>query len=110
MLPVVLAKFPFLDKTGSKLRPSVVLASQKFQNYEISILAYISSSIPTEIKESDLLIDGKDINVAGLTKISYIRIHKLLTVDNYEIQRQIGVIENELESELKTKLTKLFNL
>jgi mRNA-degrading endonuclease toxin of MazEF toxin-antitoxin module len=110
MLPIVLSKFPFLDKTGTKLRPCVVLTSQKFQNYEISILAYISSNIPTEVKESDLIIGDNDIAGAGLTKTSYIRLHKLLTVDNYDIQRQIGIIDNELESALKQKLVQLFNI
>jgi hypothetical protein len=73
-------------------------------------LAYISSNIPTEIKESDLIIGDNDIGGAGLTKTSYIRLHKLLTMDNYDIQRQIGIIDNELESALKQKLVKLFNI
>ncbi len=108
MLPIVLAKFPYLDTEISKLRPCLVIANQPFQNYTVLVLAYISSKKPLEFQKSDLEINFEQNT--GLKRNSYVRLHKLLSLDETEIQGQIGFVDDQIHQGIKTKLKDFFDL
>ena len=108
MLPIVLAKFPYSDKGDSKLRPCLVLAVTDFETYSVSTLAYISSKKPNESKPSDFeLLTTK---FSGLKKNSFLRLHKLFSIDTVEIQSEIGFITDDNETKIKQKLKVFFEL
>ena len=108
MLTIVLARFPYLDSGNSKLRPCLLIAVEQLDSYSVSILAYISSQKPTENKESDYTIDFD--MATGLKKTSYLRLHKLISIDTSQVQGQIGFVDNSQEQTIKFKLKNLFNL
>ena len=55
---IVLTLFPFTDLTSAKRRPAVVIS--KLSEYKTdAIVAFISSVIPNEISETDLMFDSK---------------------------------------------------
>jgi mRNA interferase MazF len=52
---IVLVSFPFDDFSSSKLRPALCLTN-KIGKMEHVVVAFISSKIPEELIESDLII------------------------------------------------------
>ncbi len=52
---IVLVPFPFDDFSASKVRPALCLTSEIGKNSHI-IIAFISSKIPEDLIESDLLL------------------------------------------------------
>ena len=73
---VVLVPFPFDDLSATKVRPAAFLTNPIGQ-YNHIILALITSTIPTNITEADVLlnIDHPDFTASGL--------HKPSTIFNY---------------------------
>ena len=57
---IVLVKFPFTDLSGSKLRPAVIVSSDRVhRNEEDYTLLFISSVIPQEVEAYELLFSKK---------------------------------------------------
>ncbi len=108
---VILVPFPFDDLSTSKVRPAVCLTNPISSHGHI-ILAFISSQVPTDLLESDLLINSKeaDFSATGLRVTSTLRLHRLMTVTSSMIQRELGVLSPRLQSILTEKLRQLFGL
>ena len=83
---VVLITFEFLDQTGSKLRPAVVVSQRSYnEHWDRFIFAPISGS-PGSIEGA---IEIQDIAEARLNRRSYC--HGILfTAENNKIQRTLG--------------------
>jgi len=107
---IVLVPFPFDDFTVSKVRPAICLTSE-IGLYQHIIIAFISSKIPEDLIESDLVIARNSINSigTGLAVDSVIRLHKMVTMPKSLIKRKLGIINNSVASELNQKLIKLFD-
>jgi len=106
---IVLVPFPFDDFSISKVRPSICLTSE-IGEYNHVIIAFISSRIPDNLIESDLLLrkKSKDFEGTGLVFDSVIRLHKIVTIPKSLIKRKLGNINKTLEENIKTKLRDLF--
>lgn len=106
---VVLVPFPFDDFSISKVRPALCLTNPigKFNHI---VIAFISSRIPTDILETDIIIDkiDKSFKTTGLTVSSVIRIHKIVTIPKGLIKRELGQLNGNLQREVNKKLDKLF--
>ncbi len=78
---IVLVPFPFDDLSATKVRPAVCLTEPIGGHHHV-ILAFISSRIPTDLLETDLILDSKDAEFVstGLKVSSTIRSHRLMTV------------------------------
>jgi mRNA interferase MazF len=78
---VLLARFPFSDLKGSKLRPAVVLARVpgKHDDY---LVAFVSSQVQNEVKGVDLLIGPGDpaFAASGLKKPSLVGIGRVAVI------------------------------
>ena len=108
---VVLVPFPFDDFSTAKLRPAVCL-TEPIGPHRHVILAFISSRIPTDLLETDLVLDSSqtDFATTGLRISSILRLHRLMTVTTTLIQRELGELSPRLQSKVADKLQKLFGL
>ena len=80
---IILITFPFTDLSGSKLRPSVVLADST----QDVMVAFITGQLKWQ-EQTDLLLTPALNN--GLKKPSLIRISKLATLDKTLIKGRMG--------------------
>jgi len=108
---VVLVSFPYDDHSVSKLRPAVCL-TDPIGSHKHVILAFITSKPPTEVLESDFIIDSKsdDFKTTGLHVTSTVRLHRLTTVTAHLIKRELGNISLRMELEVNRKICVLFNV
>ncbi len=106
---LVLVPFPFDDLSSAKLRPALCLTNP-ISPYHHVVLAFITSRIPGEILDTDIIIDSKkdDFSITGLHVSSTIRLHRLMTVTTSLIQRELGNLSSQMEVEVSKKLHKLF--
>lgn len=108
---IVLLPFPFDDLSSTKMRPAVCL-TDKIPPYSHIVLAFITSRPSTDLSETDLLIEASDPDFAqtGLKLDSTIRLHRLVTVSNKTVRRELGSLSKRHQIEVETKLRKLFEL
>lgn len=108
---VVLVPFPFDDLSTAKVRPAVCL-TEPIGPFRHVILAFISSRMPTDLLETDLVLDRRqsDFATTGLRTSSTLRLHRLMTVTTALIRRELGELSPRLQGEVADKLRKLFGL
>lgn len=108
---IVLVPFPFDDLTGTKLRPALCLTNS-ISAYSHVVVSFITSQVAKASEPSDLLILTTDsaFELTGLKVNSSIRLHRLVTIPTYLIQRQLGILPTTYQDDLKEKLNVLFGL
>ena len=108
---VVLIPFPFDDLSTTKVRPAVCL-TDPIGLYRHVILAFISSQIPTELLETDIVLDSEqaDFEITGLRVTSILRLHRLMTVTTTLIKRELGVLPLQIQDDIAERLQNLFGL
>jgi len=98
---IVLITFPFTNLSGSKLRPSVILAETSLD----LTVCFITTQIKWQ-EETDLLLIPNLSN--GLKKPSIVRTAKIATLDKVLIKGLLGRLTSieliELNAKLKTLL------
>jgi mRNA interferase MazF len=102
--------FPFDNLSSTKVRPAVCLTNPIGQ-YEHIILALITSKIPQTFLESDYVLDlnHSDFQASGLRKASTIKLDHLMTLRKSMIQRELGQLSSQTQTEIAQKLYQLFN-
>lgn len=107
---IVLVPFPFDDFTASKVRPALCLTNE-IGKYNHVIIAFISSRIPEDRNDSDLILlkHSEYSTGTGLTVDSVIRLHKMMTIPKSLIKRKLGRLTPILEAVIKEKINRLFN-
>jgi mRNA interferase MazF len=107
---VFLAKFPFGDTPGMKLRPVLLLTGAMGSVPEV-VVAYISSVTPPNVLSSDVLLDPTkpEFRSTGLKVPSTLRLHKLAAIHTSSLVRRLGEIDSPIYEQLKTKLRDVFN-
>lgn len=108
---VVLVPFPFDDLSTNKVRPAVCL-TQPVGSHQHVILAFITSRIPAELLETDLVIEAghADFSATGLRVSSTLQLHRLMTVTTTMIRRELGFLSASLQGEADERLKRLFGL
>jgi len=88
---VVLVPFPFDDLSTTKVRPAVCLTNPIGPHRHV-ILSFISSRIPYDLLETDLVLDSRqsDFAITGLQVSSTLRLHRLMTVRTGLVRRELG--------------------
>jgi len=107
---IVLVPFPFDNLSESKVRPALCLTNQ-IGKYNHVIIAFISSRIPEDSTDSDLILlkqSGNSIGT-GLAVDSVIRLHKMMTIPKSLIKRKLGTINPTVAVVIKEKINRLFN-
>lgn len=92
---IVLTKFPFADISSTKGRPVLVLISPKSHKSDF-IAAFIFSVIPSQIEESDFVMDESDQNFerTGLVKTSMFKMDKLATLDKSIFSDEVAEVSD----------------
>ncbi len=108
---IVLVPFPFDDFSGTKVRPAVCLA-EEIGYYRHVVIAFISSQIPDQPEPTDLLIkkQDSDFSLTGLHADSLIKLHRIVTIPESLIKRQLGQLPPRLTTEVDARLRSLFGL
>lgn len=108
---IFLAQFPFGDVAGMKLRPVLLLTGPIGSIPEV-LVAYISSVIPNQLLDSDVLIDpGKpEFYSTHLKIISVLRLHKLATIHSTSAARYLGTLNVAMQSAVAGKLRDFLRL
>lgn len=108
---VVLVPFPFDDLSTAKVRPAVCLTNPVGPHQHV-ILAFITSLIPADLLETDIVLDTSqpDFAATGLRVTSTLRLHRLMTVSTSLILRKLGELSQVIQAQIDDKLRKLFGL
>jgi len=106
---IVLVPFPFDDLSSFKVRPALCLTLETTEHGHI-IIAFISSRIPDNPEDSDLIIlrESEQWHGTGLAVDSVFRLHRLTTVPRSLIKRRSGRINTETAGSVVTKPNGMF--
>jgi len=109
---VVVVKFPFVLKEGREIqkgRPALVVNNSEIKKrYDDVILAAITSRIPSEIMEMEIILEPE--NSTGLIKKSLLRLDFIMTIPEELISRRIGFISEQAMKIVDDKLKRLFGI
>ena len=84
---IVLVNFPFSDLSGTKLRPALILSSDKVNKHNEFVCAQITS----QMQKDSLFIEIRNPDVVTPLKLrSGIRIHKIFTAQKSLIHQKIS--------------------
>ena len=104
---IVLVPFPFDDFSGTKVRPAVCL-TEKIGKFNHVVIAFITSKVSKDRSETDIELEKND--ETGLKVNSLLRLHRLTTIPDDLIKNQLGQIPARKKTEIKQKLSLLFEL
>ena len=107
---IVLVPWGYDDSDAYKVRPCVCLTNPKGKIKHI-IVAFITSSGNREFN-TDIVIDEShpEFGITGLKQTSTIRLHKMMTFVESEIQRELGKIPKDIQKEINKTLLDMFEL
>ncbi len=107
---IVLVPFPFDDFSAAKVRPAVCLTNAIGPHRHV-IVSFISSRIPTDLLETDIILDLTLPYFAktGLRVSSTLRLHRMMTVTTTLFRRELGKLPLHIQDEVDNKLKRLFN-
>jgi mRNA-degrading endonuclease toxin of MazEF toxin-antitoxin module len=111
MYELVSVIFPFADDSDrGKPRPGFVV-SPTFGKHQQIIVAYVTTQLD-EILETDIILDPSKpyFSSTGLIRKSLIKLHRLSTFQPKALKEGQGVLPEELVSELKEKILRVFLL
>jgi mRNA interferase MazF len=100
---ILLIAFPFTSGGTSKKRPALVLLDTGDADV---LVARITSQISNS--EYDIIID--EWQNAGLLVPSYIRLHKLATLEKVLIDKKLGELSALDLEKVREKLTEIFGI
>jgi mRNA interferase MazF len=107
---IYLARFPFGDVPGMKLRP--VLLTGTVGSIPEVLVAYISSVLPAQPLPSDVTLDPAQpaFRTTNLKVPSALRLHKLATIHASSLVRHLGVLDADQRRIVDAKLKVLLGL
>ncbi len=109
---IVVVKFPFIFKEGSekqKGRPALVISDDRAEKrYKDVILAAITSHIPADIMETELILEPEEST--GLLKRSLLRLDFVMTIPEELISRKIGALAEDIMRGVDSRLKIVFGI
>lgn len=111
---VVLVDYPFTDRTGSKVRPCVVVQSNannlRLDDTIVALMTSTTRHVPGSSTEMLITAQSPEGQSAGLLTDSAIQCQNLLTVDRNFIRRRVGVVPQHLIGRLDVCLKSALGL
>ena len=108
---IFLANFPFGDSAGMKLRPVLLLTGPLGSVPEV-LVAYISSVVPPALLTTDIVLDpaAPQLATVRLKAKSVLRLHKLATIHESSLVRQLGHLSPTLWGDVEQRLRDMLKL
>jgi mRNA interferase MazF len=108
---IVLVSFPFDDMSGAKVRPAVCLTDTVGPHRHV-VLAFITSQTSPDRLDSDVVLyaSAPDFGATGLKTTSTLRLHRLMTVTETIIRRDLGFLPQPVRTDIAARLRRLFDL
>jgi mRNA interferase MazF len=100
---VVLINWPFSDRTGSKLRPAVVVQAD-FLNGLISDTVLVQITGRTRKAVTEVLLDPAVETASGLRTISYAICNNFQTADQRLVHRHMGQLSPSAIGNIEGKI------
>ena len=101
---VILVPFPFTDLSTSKRRPAIIISNEEVNTTGDVIIVMITS----QDKRDTLQIEILPQNITpGLPKKSYVRCHRIATIEVSMIIVKIGTANSDLLDKVETKVHSL---
>ncbi len=101
---VLLTRFPFTDLSGTAVRPCLVVSPGLIG--QDLIVAGISSVVRGDMVATDVLVEPThpEFLQTGLRVRSVIRLHKLAAIEQFVINRRLGRIGPQLQTDVDQRL------
>lgn len=93
---IILIPFPYSDLTGSKKRPALIISNEKINKTSDRICCLVT----TNQHKNDLKIGNSDFESGNLPFQSFIRAHRIFTIDERIIIKKICTINNNCHIEV----------
>lgn len=95
---IVLIPFPFAELSNIKLRPALLVSFTK-DKFQDLVLCAISSSVPDNLGENDIIIEPDHSN--GLRKKSVLKADRIVTLKSNSVVAVIGKLSAENWSDFR---------
>lgn len=108
---VVLVPFPFTDLTSSKLRPALIISSDKInKNADDITVCFISSKTKHQRYGYNFILkdDVKNFNLSGLKVDSIFYFNKIATLHKKLIVGELGYIHISILKDMKKHFNNTF--
>jgi len=103
---IVVVRFPFVLRNGNEVqkgRPALIISDDKVKRrYSDVILAAITSQVPDDIMELELVIEPAKGN--GLLKKSLVRLDFIMTIPTNLISRKIGQLPEDKMKQAESRI------
>ena len=107
---IVVVKFPFALRNGNEIqkgRPALIISDDTTKRrYSDVILAAITSQIPDEIMELEIIVEPE--KGTGLLKESLLRLDFIMTIPENLISRKIGQLPDDILRQAERRIKKSF--
>lgn len=106
---IVVAEILYSEQIGLKTRPALIISNTKYNKKSEDIILL---KITSQLKKTnyDIGLSNNDLESGQLTKSSMIMIDNPVTTYKEMIRRKIGKITKKKLSEVKEKLSELYEL
>ena len=96
---IILIPFPYSDLTGSKQRPALIISNYKINKTQDRICCLMS----TNEHKDDLPIKKEDFKVGRLPFKSFVRSHRVFTINEKIINKKICTITESFHDKVVEK-------
>ncbi len=96
---VILIPFPYSDLTGSKKRPALIISNSNLKG-EDKICCLITSNNPKD----GILISKNSFNFGKLPFKSWVKPHRIFTIDEKIIIRKLAKVKSDFLKQIKDKI------
>lgn len=103
---IVLLNFPFSNLKQSKVKPAVILSNDK-HNKKSDDIVVVPLTSNLQQTDYDMLITNKHLEKGNLIVDSRIKIDRIFSVDKKLVKMNIGKINKQTFSKIKTVLSGL---
>ena len=103
---IVLIHFPYSDLTLSKKRPALIISNDKINKMQDRICCLIT----TKSHKNDLKIEKSSIEEGSLPFQSFIKPHRIFTIDEKIIIKKLCKINNNLHNSVINKINEYLEI
>jgi mRNA interferase MazF len=97
---IVILPFPYSDLTGAKQRPALVISNHKLNSTQARICCLITSNEPRD----GILISNSCIKDGTLPFKSWVKPHRVFTVNERIIKKKVCCISKEFHKKILIKI------